>query len=192
MAHVDPLACALFLITALVLAGFAQTAWFKTPMSGRFAVPLDAGITLRGRRLLGAHKTLRGFVVMVPATAVAFAALALATGNPEAAGLWPLTTWHYAWLGAWAAFGFMAGELPNSFAKRQLGIAPGGIGTSSKGRFIQLAVDRLDSPTGMLAALSVVVSIPALTWAIALLVGPMLHGFFSFLMFHLGLKARPA
>ena len=76
-------------------------------------------------------------------------------------------------------------------SKRQLDIAPGGIGTSSTGRFMQLVIDRLDS-AGMLAALSVVVTLPALTWAIALLVGPMLHGFFSFVMFQLGLKARPS
>jgi hypothetical protein len=86
----------------------------------------------------------------------------------------------------------MAGELPNSFIKRQRDVSPGGIGTSPIGRFIQLVIDRLDSPAGMLAALSVVVALPALTWAIALLVGPMLHGFFSFVMFRLGLKARPA
>lgn len=192
MSRVDPIACALFLIAAFIMAGIAQTAWFKAPISRRFTIPLDAGLTLRGRRLFGAHKTLRGFIVMVPAASIAFALLALATGHAENAGLWPLTIWQYACLGAWAGFGFMAGELPNSFIKRQLDIAPGGIGTSSTGRFIQLVIDRLDSPAGMLAALSVVVALPALTWAIAVLVGPMLHGFFSFVMFRLGLKARPA
>jgi hypothetical protein len=192
VARVDPIACALFLIASFILAGIAQTAWFKTPVSRRFAIPLDGGLTLRGRRLLGANKTLRGFVIMVPAASLSFALLALATGRPENAGLWPLAIWQYACLGAWAAFGFMAGELPNSFIKRQLDVSPGGIDTSAIGRFIQLVVDRLDSPAGMLAALCFVVTIPAATWAVALLVGPLLHGFFSFVMFLLGLKARPA
>lgn len=192
MARVDPVACALFLIAAFVIAGVAQTAWFKAPVSQRLAIPLDGGLTCRGRRVLGPHKTLRGFVVMVPAAAVAFALLALATGDPASVGLWPLTTPRYALLGAWAAFGFMAGELPNSFLKRQFGVAAGGIGASANGRVIQLAADRLDSPAGMLAALSAIVPVPALTWTIALFVGPMLHGLFSVLLFRLGLKARAA
>jgi CDP-2,3-bis-(O-geranylgeranyl)-sn-glycerol synthase len=190
--QLDPIACAVFLVSAFVLAGFAQTAWFTARISMRLAIPLDAGSTLRGRRVFGEHKTLRGFVVMVPATAAAFALLATATADPEAAGLWPLTPLQYAGLGSWAAFGFMAGELPNSFVKRQLGIAPGAAAESKTGRLLQLAADRLDSAAGMLAATSLVVSIPALTWLIVLMVGPALHWSFSVLMFALGLKARPA
>ena len=192
MARVDPIACALFLTASFILAGIAQTAWFKTSASRRFAIPLDGGFALRGRRLLGAHKTLRGFVIMVPAASLSFALLALAIGQPGRAGLWPLAIWQYACLGAWAAFGFMAGELPNSFVKRQLDISPGDIGTSPFGRILQSVIDRLDSPAGMLAALSIVVTIPAATWALALLIGPPLHGFFSYVMFRLRLKARPA
>jgi hypothetical protein len=192
VARVDPIACALFLIAAFVIAGVAQTAWFKAPLSQRLAIPLDGGLTLRGRPLLGPHKTVRGFVVMVPAAAIAFALLAQATGDPTSAGLWPLSIWQYALLGAWAGFGFMAGELPNSFFKRQLDIAAGGIGTSGNGRVIQLVVDRLDSPAGMLAALGAIVPVPAVTWTIALFVGPVLHGLFSLLLFRLGVKARAA
>jgi CDP-2,3-bis-(O-geranylgeranyl)-sn-glycerol synthase len=192
MLQPDPIACALFLIAAFVIAGVAQTAWFGSPASRRFAIPLDAGLTLCGRRIFGDHKTLRGFVVMVPATAVAFAGLALAAGGPERAGLWPLTAWQYAGLGALAALGFMLGELPNSLAKRQLGIDPGGASTSRAGRIVQFVADRLDSPVAMLATVSFVVAVPALTWVLAILIGPVLHWVFSLLMFVLGLKARPA
>ena len=41
MADVDPIACALFLIVALVLAGFVQTAWLRSRLSRCVAVPLD-------------------------------------------------------------------------------------------------------------------------------------------------------
>jgi CDP-2,3-bis-(O-geranylgeranyl)-sn-glycerol synthase len=192
MEPLDPAACALFLVSAFVLAGLAQTAWFRAPVSRRVAIPLDAGLTLRGRRVFGEHKTLRGFVVMVPASAAAFALLSATAASPESAGLWALTPLHYAGLGAWAALGFMAGELPNSFVKRQLDIAPGAASGSKTGRFVQFAGDRLDSAIGMLAAISLVVSIPPLTWAIVLSVGPILHWAFSLMLFLLGLKARPA
>jgi CDP-2,3-bis-(O-geranylgeranyl)-sn-glycerol synthase len=184
-------ACAWFLLGAFVLAGMAQTAWFAAPLSRRFSFPIDGGATFRGTRVFGEHKTLRGFVVMIPAAAVSFAALAAAIGDPPHAGLWPLTVAGYAWLGAAAGFGFMAGELPNSFVKRQLGIRPGECPPGLAGA-VQFVADRIDSGVGMLLAAGAIVRVPAMTWLLVLLVGPSIHWAFSVLMFHLGLKARPA
>jgi hypothetical protein len=188
----NPWACAFFLIAAFVMAGVAQTAWFATEISRRFAIPLDCGRTLRGHRVLGDNKTLRGFVVMVPAAALAFSLLALAVGSPESIGLWRLSTIDYAGLGACAGLGFMAGELPNSFVKRQFGIEPGAAASSRWGAAVQFAADRLDSGIGMLLAVSSIAPTPALTWVIVLAVGPAFHLLFSVVMFHLRLKARPA
>lgn len=185
-------ACAWFLLGAFVLAGMAQTAWFATPLSRRFSRPIDGGATFRGTRVFGEHKTLRGFVVMIPAAAVSFAALAAAIGDPAQAGLWPLTTAGYAGLGACAGFGFMAGELPNSFVKRQLGIRPGERPRNRLAASAQFLADRFDSGLGMLLAVSAIVTTPAVTWLLVLSVGPSIHWAFSVLMFHLGLKARPA
>src|SRR5207247_9533425 len=103
------------------LAGICQTAWLALPMSQRLAIPLDSGRTFRGRPLFGANKTVRGFVIMVPATGASFAALAGVLGGMRAglAGLWPVSSADCGLLGTWAGFGFMFGELPNSFVKRQ-------------------------------------------------------------------------
>jgi CDP-2,3-bis-(O-geranylgeranyl)-sn-glycerol synthase len=185
-------ACAVFLIAAFVIAGMAQTAWFSSPRSRAFAAALDGGLTLRGRRLLGDHKTLRGVVVIVPATACTFAALSVLAGDARAHALWALSPMEYAALGAWAALGFMAGELPNSFVKRQLGIAPGEAARSRSAAVVQFVVDRIDSGVGMLTAMSVAVPTPALTWALVLLGGGPLHWGFSVVMHQLGLKARAA
>ncbi len=188
----DPVACGCFLLLAFVVAGTAQTAWFAAPASRRFAQPLDAGLTLRGRRLFGENKTRRGFVVMVPASAAAFALLAVLAGDPAALGLWSLSISGYALAGTIAGFGFMAGELPNSFVKRQLGIVPGGAPRRSLASACQFAVDRLDSGIGMLLALNVFVAVSWRTVAVVLIAGPFIHWTFSVLMFHLGLKPRPA
>ena len=185
-------ACAWFLLGAFVLAGMAQTAWFAAPLSRRCSFPIDGGATFRGTRIFGEHKTVRGFVVMVPAAAVSFAALAAAIGDLGGAGLWPLTIAGYGGLGAWAGFGFMAGELPNSFVKRQLGVRPGECPQSRLAGAVQFVADRIDSGVGMLLAVSAIVTTPAMTWLLVLLVGPSIHWAFSVLMFHLGLKARPA
>jgi hypothetical protein len=189
----DPVVCAALLIAAFVLAGFAQTAWFASSRSRAFAVPLDGGLTLRGRRVFGDNKTLRGFVVMVPAAAVTMPLVAalMERALPPPAGLWPLTVTGFASLGACCGLGFMLGELPNSLVKRQLGIAPGRA-ASGQAALWQVVVDRLDSGIGLLVAASLVVRVPWLTWAIVLGVGPIFHWAFSFLMFRLGLKPRAA
>jgi CDP-archaeol synthase len=190
----DSLAEALFLIWAFVLAGVAQVAWLASPWSRRFAVPIDGGHTFRGKRVFGENKTLRGFVIMVPAAALTFplVAYSLSFGAPAAAGLWPLTPLRYAALGAWAGLGFMLGELPNSFVKRQLGIAPGEASPNPGAWSGQFVVDRLDSGIGMLTAVSLAVPTTWRTWAIVLVTGPALHWLFSVVMFRAGAKARPA
>jgi hypothetical protein len=188
---VDPVAAAAFLLTAFTLAGIAQTAWFATSVSHAFAAAIDGGRCVRGRRIFGAHKTVRGFVMMVPAAGLAFALLAaLAAGTVQRA-LWPLSPNAYALLGAWAGFGFMAGELPNSFLKRQLDIEPGASPDGWRGVF-HFLLDRIDSGLGMLTALSVAVDVPWLTWVYVLLLGPFIHWSFSLAMFRLGLKGRAA
>ena len=192
MTALNPVACGCFLLLAFVIAGTAQTAWFASPASRRFAQPLDAGLTLRGRRLFGENKTRRGFVVMVPASAAAFALLAVLAGDPAALGLWPLSISGYALAGAIAGFGFMAGELPNSFVKRQLDIAPGGAPCGPLACACQFAFDRLDSGIGMLLALNAFAAVPWRAVAVVLIAVPFIHWTFSVLMFHLGLKPRPA
>lgn len=194
MTH-DPLVESLFIIVAFVLAGLAHSAWLGSASSSKLMIPLDGGLRVRGRRLFGDNKTVRGFVVMIPAAAVAFAALfsALVNAFPSVAdGLWPLSLLGYLSLGAWAGFGFMAGELPNSFVKRQLDIAPGNPPRSPMGAAISFIVDRIDSIVGMLLAISVAVPTSWKTWMFVLVIGPGIHLAFSVLLYRLGVKERAA
>jgi hypothetical protein len=185
----DPLACGLFLLVAFTLAGAAQTAWFASPASRRFTHPLDGGRRFRGRRIFGANKTVRGIVVMIPACALAFAALGSVAPS---LGVWPLSALDYAALGALAGAGFMAGELPNSFLKRQLDIDPGAAPPRLAAAALHFLADRLDSGIGMLLVVSLLVPTSWATWAVVLGVGPVIHWSFSVAMFRLGLKARRA
>ena len=81
---------------------------------------------------------------MVPATGVSFAVLAgLLGGAPSGpTGLWPISSTDYGLLGMWTGFGFMLGELPNSFVKRQFGIAPGHAATAVHTRPLFGILDR--------------------------------------------------
>lgn len=194
MTQIDPLACALYLIVALSLAGLLHSAWLRSAASRRLAIPLDGGRTLRGRRILGDNKTVRGFVVMVPATALTFMIVAAVpwTSPGGALAIWPLTSSGYAALGTLAGLGFMLGELPNSFVKRQLGVGPGEPPRGRAAALLSFVVDRLDSIVGMLIAVGLMVPVPAWTWAYMLVIGPIVHFSFSALLHRLGVKARAA
>jgi CDP-2,3-bis-(O-geranylgeranyl)-sn-glycerol synthase len=195
MNTVDPLMCTVFLFLAFVMAGFLQTFWLRSPWSVRFQIPIDGGRTFRGSRVFGDNKTWSGFVAMVPGVGIVFLLMRLVLALLPAevsTGLWPLSIVEYGLLGCWVGLGFMAGELPNSFVKRRLGIPPGQAPLRPLSQSVCFLVDRVDSIAGGLLALAVVVPTPLLTWCYILLVGPAMHWAFSVLLFQLGVKARPA
>ena len=191
-------ACALFLIVAMSVAGLMHSAWLRSALSRPLAIPIDGGATWRGRRIFGDNKTIRGLVVLIPGAALSFAALAwlLSRGSTvdfqPPASLWQLSLAGYATLGALAGLGFMLGELPNSFVKRQLDIAPGEAPSSATAAGVAFLFDRIDSILGMLIAVSLTVPTPWATWGWMLLLGPAVHWSFSFLLFRLGVKRRSA
>jgi CDP-2,3-bis-(O-geranylgeranyl)-sn-glycerol synthase len=84
----------------------------------------------------------------------------------------------------------MAAELLNSFAKRQLGVAPG---MAPRNRGLAAAffiVDRVDSVLGVLLVLTLMAPVPPRTWFWVLSFGPGVHWLFSAWMYRLKVKAR--
>lgn len=184
---------ALFVVLAMTPAGVAHVLWLRSPMARRFARPVDGGRRWRGKPVFGANKTWAGFMALPPAGAcsMALAYFALTHQAPElAARLWPLTDAQTFGLGALLGVAFMAFELPNSFVKRQLDVAPGRAASQPWVAPLFALIDRLDSPLGVLAALASTVGLtPALAgWFLAWAV--FVHAALSVLMYALGLKAR--
>ena len=189
----DALARAAFLLVAMSVAGALHVLWLRSPLSRRFAWPVDGGLRVRGRRLFGDNKRVCGFMVLPPAAAMTFWLLgSFRESLPGflAEGLWPLTPARYAGLGFLCGFAFMLAELPNSFLKRQLGIAPGRAPERPGLRVPVLLLDRFDSVLGVLIALSLLVPVPAATWFCVLALGPGVHALFSIVMHRIGIKAR--
>jgi hypothetical protein len=191
---IDPLSCALFLTFSFVLAGIAQTVWFRSQLSQQFKVPLDLGLTYRGRRIFGDNKTLRGFIVMLPATAISFVILGYIALKQSYifVRIWPLSPSAFAVLGLCAGLGFMIGELPNSFLKRQLDIPPGNAPQRTFAKVLSFIIDRFDSIIGMLLAVSFFVPTPWQMWLYVAIIGPVIHWFFSVILYWCGVKGRPA
>ena len=122
------------------------------------ARPLDGGATFRGRRVFGDNKTWRGAVVMSAGVVAASCALHRAEWfrdrlPEELRRAGPLR------YGPLLAIGTVGGELPNSFLKRQLGIAPGSRRWTPGG--VALVVfDQADFVLGIWLALSPVWRMP--------------------------------
>lgn len=185
----------LSILIAMSVAGLAHGIWMRSPRSIRYAIPIDGGHTFRGRRIFGANKTLRGFMGLIPAAGLAFAALGVLRDSGAtwlSAGLWGLDPVELFGVGVWAGFCFMAGELPNSFLKRQWSIEPGQVPRSGGMRLFCLVLDRLDSTLAVLFGLALVVDLHALTWMAVLVLGPAVHFGFSVLLYVAGVKRRYA
>jgi dolichol kinase len=189
--HVDPqpVAQALWLIAPVVLAGVVHSVVIHRDLVPRLARPIDGGRTLRGRRLLGTNKTWRGPAVM--STVGALAALVLYELAPRSLEL-PLRidgSGALMLLGAALGLAYSAAELPNSFAKRRLGIAPG---ARTRGhRTTQFVVDQLDSVIGVVAVLALVVDDPVVLLA-AVPLGLAVHVVADCLLYALRVKAPVA
>jgi len=140
-----------WLLLPLVLAGLAHLVVLKLDLlPGLRRRPIDGGAEFRGHPVFGANKTWRGALVTVAATAAAAALLAaLNSCCLHFEPLVPFSQQHpWAW-GALLGSGFILGELPNSFVKRQLGIAPGAAAPGAL-KPVFWVIDQLDSLAGVL------------------------------------------
>ena len=129
-------------IAPVLAAGLVHVGVLKTDLLSGLAIPLD-----HGRGLWGSNKTLRGLLLMPAATAVAVVVQGrLERRVPPLAEL-SLLEGRWKW-GALLGLAYIGAELPNSFAKRRLGIPAGQAGGP-----VQYMVDQGDSVLGCLLAL---------------------------------------
>lgn len=142
-----------------IFAGILNMVWVRSGVLRQLNVPMDRGRRLRdGRRLFGDHKTWKGFLGMIVLGALSgWIWGALLKGRP-----WEeldLLYRSHANTPAWSALsgsllglGYALAELPNSFLKRRLDIAPG---KNPKGiaRPFFVFLDQADSVLGCLLIL---------------------------------------
>jgi hypothetical protein len=163
-------------------------------LSALARIPLDGGLFVRGRRLFGDNKTLRGAVVMPLATALSSWATTttLLTLSPTTTQLHlALPLQAPALWGAIVGVGYIVGELPNSFLKRQLDIGPGEAAPAGPWRVVMWLVDQLDFLLGI-AVVTALCGQP-IPWTLLVMLGAIasvVHPAVAGLMVLLGLKRR--
>ena len=179
-----------WLALPVILGGAVHIAVIKLDWLAALArLPLDGGVTFRGQRLLGAHKTVRGAFTMVGATAIftlAQAWLFHRSAWGRAASLVDFDRVHPLLWGALLGGGYIVGELPNSFAKRRLRVPPG---ARAAGALFWLA-DQVDGLLGVLACMCLVWVPPVAVVAGLVALTLLAHPAMALVMMGLGLKRR--
>ena len=182
---------ATWLVLPVVLGGLGHVAVLKTNVLSSLAVPIDNGARLRGRPVFGENKTWRGIALMTGLTALTSGAqAALARRNRWTSALDVLQSARVnAWLtGALCGLTYCLAELPNSFVKRQLGIAPGARATRASR--LQYVVDQADSVAGCLLALRLLYRAAARELITAFALGITVHIGIDQLIYAIGVKSR--
>lgn len=126
MAAILPAAQALYLFSPLLVSVCLSALVHRYDLWASWKVPIDAGKKLGGRRLFGDSKTWRGVAIAVVGCVATVALqkhllvdVTRAVAVLDYARVSPLL------FGTVLGTSAMAGELPNSFLKRRLGIEPG-------------------------------------------------------------------
>src|SRR5262245_37798102 len=157
---------------------------------GWLARPIDAGATLRGRRLLGANKTYRGVLAVALGTSagVGLQMVLHRAGVARAAELLPYTNPWVIGLGFAIGAAAMLAELPNSLLKRQLGIAPGTAARGMKAAFF-FVLDQVDMLLGVWVVLGLVigVTVSRVLWSVVFLF--ITHQLLTVAGYQLGMRA---
>ena len=179
-----PVAQSLWLALPAALTGILHMVVVKRGLWPRLAVPLDGGQTFRGAPLFGPNKTWRGALFIVAAGAALGLVQGLVAGPWAAArGLLPVAleadgraglALGYAGLNAVLGVGYVLGELPNSFLKRRIAIAPGRTASGAVGLAFFL-LDQADSVIGALGLAALVFGIPGRVLAAGILALTLLH-----------------
>ena len=140
------------------------------PVLAGGGTPMDFGkIFFDGKRIFGSHKTFRGFFFGLAIGILVGIVEFLIFGYPVLFIILP-------------PLGALVGDLLGSFAKRRIGISPGGLFP---------IVDQIDFVIG---ALLFSIPLSILTWELALaiiLITPPIHLLTNYVAFKMGLKKHP-
>lgn len=149
--------------------------------------PIDGGLSWRGKRLFGDGKTWRGVVVAVVGCISTAWVQKLAADRTANISLLDYRSANSVFFGTAMGMGAMLGELPNSFAKRRLGIAPG---TTTRGwrAAIFYLWDQVDLLTGVWPALLPWLSPRAFVVVVSMVLALVVHPIVALLGYLVGAR----
>ena len=179
---------AITLLLPLTVAGLVFIAAMREGWFASLQIPLDGGLILGGRPLIGPSKSLRSLVFyVVLGTAVTVLLHLVAPLTPLVA---PVFLDNPFILGPVTAVLYVAGEVLNSFFKRRLGIPTSASPARGLGGRIQEVMDTIDGTLASGLVLLVAYRVPWETLAVAFAISVVTHLSTDALMRRIGLKHK--
>jgi len=182
----------LLITLPIILSGLFFIFTLKRNYFDWLKIPIDCGLTIRGKRLFGANKTLRGFIIMpiVTFSTVILMSYLIKLFNIDT----EIIIFDYNFFESYKAliygFAYPLGELPNSFIKRQLDIKPGENASRGIKKIIINFFDNADSiiSCGFAALLLYGIAFKYVVGAI--IIGLLFHFLTDLVMIKIGLKKK--
>ena len=178
-----------------IFAGIFNMVWCKSPYLQRWYQPIDRGKTLAdGKRLFGDNKTWKGFfgmTVLGMLFSVIWGALSSVVPYMQAHNYFYVyhqnTFGFNVWIGLLLGLMYVLCELPNSFMKRRIDIAPGKEKQGAGKQFF-VFLDQADSVIGMVFVVSWFYPLSFLTSVFYVMLGAGTHIVINIFLYKLKLR----
>ena len=164
----------------------------KSKFLQSWSKPIDGGLVLSdGKRLFGANKTWKGLIGMIVFTAICTIILNIYPEQSTAfrSGRSLNDIPYEAMYGATLGLAYILAELPNSFIKRRIDIAPGKNATGIKG-ILFTVIDQADSIIGGAIVISLFTAMSFYYFWLLVLVASAIHYAINLLMYFVRLKSQ--
>jgi len=181
-------------LAPVIIAGVLNMVWCSSQLAPRLNRPLDNGAVLwDGRRVFGDNKTWRGLLGMLALGVIAFVPWSLLV-QATSLDQWDLfhqshaaTLVYDACVGALLGAAYALFELPNSFLKRRLDIAPGKESTGPR-KWLFVVLDQIDSVVGCAVVVAILATVTPFFVLSLILVGGLTHILLNMGLFAVGLR----
>jgi len=170
-----PLTHALVLTVPLIISGGLHMMVVKLDWLRALKIPIHGAV-------FGSNKTWRGVLVM---------ALTAALGVWLTSLVWPdaFGPWNPFVLGTLLGLAYALAELPNSYVKRRLGIAPGKRPARNHAWFA--LADQADSAIGCAMVYAWALRLSAMTILVLIALGPAIHLVVNYSLYRMRLRKEP-
>lgn len=176
----------LFSATPVIFAAIFHMVVIKHQWLESWTYPLDHKKTYRSNRIFGNNKTYRGVFVMI--TASVFFTYVYYTLNQynivlQKYNLLNTQKYSFVFYGVLFGFGYIIGELPNSFIKRQMNV--------SEGKSPEIWIRIIDQVDSVLIIMLLLVAFSFFTWThffIGVFFYGIVHAVINYLLFLMGLR----
>ncbi|HXH31161.1 MAG TPA: CDP-archaeol synthase [Bacteriovoracaceae bacterium] len=171
----------LLLVFPMIISGIGHMLIVKFDFFSSLKVPVN-------QKLFGANKTWRGIVVM-PVLTILSMWILFSLHELRVIDAGPLLNVHPVVSGFLLGLAYVLGELPNSFIKRRLGVAPGML--PQRNRFFFFILDHSDSALGCIVVYRLLFGFSWFSLLWMLILGIVIHTVINLILYAAKIRKNP-